>query len=800
MPFTRGRRAHRGLRPLAWTVAVLVAVPALVYLLWPWLVGRLGHVLAAPLGLDALELQVGRPGWAGISVPHVRLQRGGVTLRASDGQVGYRLGGLLAGEVDSIRLRQATVRLTAEPGAGGARGPDPAGWPDPALLAALPADRLRVDELVVEVPELSFTARGGLELAAGVLEARLAGVAPEAASPFELHARLTADGGLSLRVASADDTEAPVLVVEAKPAGDALMVAGAMNLPAHVLALVGRLADLPAGEGQVAGPFSAVLPWPFSANRDWPEVSARGGLRMDWRAEAVPLAAQEVQVTWQLSGGAVAADVSGRLAHGDDVLALRGRVDELFLQPLRGRGALALGPPDESAGRPQARLEWTLQPAGVELDGGFDLRGGLMERLAAEAGMPPGRAELTGEVQAQLPWPVPSDFDPWMVPARGSLSGRWRPEAGDVAVELRRGRWALEAGELAGRVEAALRRGDGALTAVVAVDSLVLTEDPLRVNGTLELQGGHRLPFAGRYQRASGAAALRAEGRIEVEDPLLAELVADWQAPVDVTAGVLELQAALEWPPSEGMSGSVQVGLEDLEAHWRDYVVAGLSSRLRLAVRAGVWSLPPAPLVAARVDAGVVIHDVESTVGWTGDVVSVQETRARLLGGRVRAAPFAYRVPAGEARFVLELEDLELGRVLALEGEHVSGTGTLDGTLPVHLVGNVPRIEGGRLRADDPGGVIRVSSALAGGTGQPGLDFALRALQNFHYSALEAGVDYGEDGELALAVRLEGRNPTVESGRPIHYNLNVTENVPALLESLRLQQDITRGIESRVTN
>ncbi len=808
MPFTRrsgrahgARRAHGGLlRPAAWTAAVLAGVLVLAYLLWPWLVARLAHMLAAPLGLDALELRVERPGWTGMSIQHVLLRRGGVSLQGSGGELGYRLGALLAGGVDTIRLRQATVRLSAEPGVGGAGGPDPADWPDPALLAALPADRLRVDALVVEVPELSFTAHGRLELAAGVLEARLEGVAPEAATRFGLAARLTPDGGLDLRVASSDDTEAPLLVVESKPAGDVLLVTGEMNLRAYALALVTRLAGLPAGQGRITGTFTAALPWPFSGTEDWRDVSARGDLMVDWRVEAVPLAAQDLQVTWQLSSGAIAADASGRLAHGEDTLALRGRVEGLSLQPLRGRGAVALGLPDDVAGRPHARLEWTLRPAGVALDGGFDVRGGLMERLAAVAGLPPGRGELAGEVQAQLPWPLPSPFDPWAVPARGSLSGRWGPAAGELTVELRRGRWALEAGELAGRVEAAVRQGDRALAAVVAVDSLVLTDDPLRVNGALEFPGGHRLPFAGRYQRATGAVALRAEGRIDVEGPLLAELVSDWQAPVDLTAGGLELQAALEWPPSEGLSGTVQVELDDLEAHLGNYVVAGLSSPLRFAVDSGAWSLRPAPLRAARVDAGVVIREVESTIGWSGDLVSIQETRARLLGGRARVAPFEYRVPAGEADFVLELEDLELGRVLALEGEHVSGTGTLDGTLPVRLADNVPQVQGGRLQADDPGGVIRVSSTLAGGTGQPGLDFALRALQDFRYSALEAGVSYGEDGELALAIRLEGRNPAVEGGRPIHYNLTLTENVPALLESLRLQREITRGIESRVTN
>ena len=93
-----------------------------------------------------------------------------------------------------------------------------------------------------------------------------------------------------------------------------------------------------------------------------------------------------------------------------------------------------------------------------------------------------------------------------------------------------------------------------------------------------------------------------------------------------------------------------------------------------------------------------------------------------------------------------------------------------------------------------------MSPTLAGGTGQPGLDFALRALQDFRYDVLEAGVDYDVEGNLALAVRLEGRNPGIEGGRPIHYNVNVTENLPVLLRSLRLESDVTRNLERRLNN
>lgn len=40
-----------------------------------------------------------------------------------------------------------------------------------------------------------------------------------------------------------------------------------------------------------------------------------------------------------------------------------------------------------------------------------------------------------------------------------------------------------------------------------------------------------------------------------------------------------------------------------------------------------------------------------------------------------------------------------------------------------------------------------------------------------------------------------GRNPEIEAGRPIHYNVNVTQDLPALLKSLQLSDRVGRRME-----
>jgi hypothetical protein len=71
-------------------------------------------------------------------------------------------------------------------------------------------------------------------------------------------------------------------------------------------------------------------------------------------------------------------------------------------------------------------------------------------------------------------------------------------------------------------------------------------------------------------------------------------------------------------------------------------------------------------------------------------------------------------------------------------------------------------------------------------------------LSNYHYAKLEADVDYSETGDLALRVAMEGQNPDWNAGQPINLNINLTENIPMLLRSLRLTGDISEQIEKRV--
>ncbi|MBM4202680.1 MAG: hypothetical protein FJ194_00825 [Gammaproteobacteria bacterium] len=132
--------------------------------------------------------------------------------------------------------------------------------------------------------------------------------------------------------------------------------------------------------------------------------------------------------------------------------------------------------------------------------------------------------------------------------------------------------------------------------------------------------------------------------------------------------------------------------------------------------------------------------------------VEVAPVSVALLGGTIHTTAFTYALEAGTGAFDVSLRGIDLGTVMALEGEDLNGTGTLEEQLPIVLTADSVQVNKGTIRATGPG-VICIALSLTRVVEQPGLDFALKALEDFSYSSLEADVDYSVKGDLLAAIR-----------------------------------------------
>ena len=107
-------------------------------------------------------------------------------------------------------------------------------------------------------------------------------------------------------------------------------------------------------------------------------------------------------------------------------------------------------------------------------------------------------------------------------------------------------------------------------------------------------------------------------------------------------------------------------------------------------------------------------------------------------------------------------------------------------------------VDGGHLENDPPGGVIRYGAGTGIVDEESQLGIVTRTLKNFEFDVLTSDVDYNEQGDLKLQMRLTGINPDVDPLQPVVLNLNVENNVPQMLRSLQATRSIESILEKRL--
>jgi hypothetical protein len=181
--------------------------------------------------------------------------------------------------------------------------------------------------------------------------------------------------------------------------------------------------------------------------------------------------------------------------------------------------------------------------------------------------------------------------------------------------------------------------------------------------------------------------------------------------------------------------------------------------------------------------------------------LTVDQARMDVMGGQISLDSGVLDLAAARHEMVLTIRGVRLDRLFeAYPAEGLRGFGTLDGRLPLTLAGGELVISEGEVDARKPGGFLQYRSgkleSLA--TSTPGMRQVVQALDDFQYDLLSADVTYGEGGILILGLELQGRNPAVEEGRPIHLNIRLEEDVPALMASLQLSGQVSEVIQKRI--
>jgi hypothetical protein len=751
------RRTRRLAATFGWAALAIGLVLGGLYLALPALVAAAAPSLAARFGLSTLQLNIGYPQLRGVKIFTLDLAGEGFSVHGENAELGYTWRDLFKGQLNSLAFETLAVSVSAP----GADSTEPQAMATPSFIPASPLRQLSAEQLLLELPDIGFLGRGGAVLSEGVLSLSLKGLQPEQASRFTMTAAFSYDGVFNASFGERGSSAKEFLTVQGSINDTVLNLQGEIDLADYALAVASALASVPQGEGTVAGKFQAQLPWPLPDTISSDDlIVTLPTINIDWRDTSLSL--DNLQGSMAFDGSELLANLGGRVTSEIDSTHV-----EITLP---------------------SRYPITYQAGTDTLTGGAGLHGSVVNadtRILTTV----KSFSITHLSAPQLAFDteITASYDEFNV--AGQLLGNANFTTGATT----------PTGDL--NFVGVLSTPTQTRPAKIQAD-YQLTVNKLASAGILTSGIIAEAPFEFEYNLNSTAGYFNMAGNINFRQPLVATIFPEWIAPYDLDSGRAEWSLRLDWATPADIVGQFVSSLSDASGHYDDYHGSGISGQFEFqaadATDTTAWRLAPTTLTAQRVDIGMPIENLVVEFAWSGNEIPVTAATASLLGGKASATAFVYDQDKGSAVFDLLVDKVSIAEVLALEGDDVAATGTLSGKLPVSIAGNQASITDGRLSAAAPGGFIRASSALASLSGQPGLDFALAALQDFNYSELTTIINYSPNGDLALGIGLKGHNPAVEGGRPIHYNLNISENVPVLLESLRVQDQVTERVEKQV--
>ena len=300
---------------------------------------------------------------------------------------------------------------------------------------------------------------------------------------------------------------------------------------------------------------------------------------------------------------------------------------------------------------------------------------------------------------------------------------------------------------------------------------------------------------------------------------VLSQLIQPWPNPnMDVTHGTVSASAEIAFRHSptnlekplylKHLHGILDV--KEIGGFFKPTIIEGLTTRVEILGKDETLRIPLTPLHIRKIQSAVEVGGTSllySTKPFTQTslpTLSIKNMSTHLLGGIVSLENATIDPKAETHEVDLQVTGLDLNEILGLEQqESVKGTGTLNGTLPLTVSrtesGTTITVQQGTIQGQAPGGTLQFEvdkeTAKSWVESQPQLDLIVKTLENYHYSKLAVGVDYQKNGILTLATKLEGKNPDFRNGVPIHFNLNIEENIPALMKSLSLVKGLEENIE-----
>ena len=179
--------------------------------------------------------------------------------------------------------------------------------------------------------------------------------------------------------------------------------------------------------------------------------------------------------------------------------------------------------------------------------------------------------------------------------------------------------------------------------------------------------------------------------------------------------------------------------------------------------------------------------------------LGVESMRIDFAGGQITASPFIIDPTRPNFETVIGLRQIDLAAVLKLVGvDGLSGSGHVNGTIPLAISARKVVIREGKLAASGPGVLQLRSDVLPKQITDVGesMTLMLQVLADFRYDTLAMDFAESHAGDGTITLRLQGRNPAVLDGRAFNLNITFESNFDRLiglaLRSMAIAQELLR--------
>jgi hypothetical protein len=286
----------------------------------------------------------------------------------------------------------------------------------------------------------------------------------------------------------------------------------------------------------------------------------------------------------------------------------------------------------------------------------------------------------------------------------------------------------------------------------------------------------------------------------------ITDLVQGISLPLNVTSGQFNTTVEASWWKNHPLKAHASVQVTDSAGLIRNNIpFSGLQLDQTLELLPELRSHKPGKLKIAQIDGAIAVTNLQGAFNISASSrgklprIAVQTLSADIMQGTIKTDPFVYMPGKDEQAVTIRADGIDLAEVTALfkvKGLEVEGK--INGHLPLIINQKKVTIDNGEVFGSEQGGTIRFRPQGIPTQQSQLTAYALKALEEFHFTLLRAPVRYLPDGTLLVDIQLQGVSPPLSTTRPVHLNIHTEQNLLSLLKSLRYSNALTRDLDKQL--